>query len=59
MRARTVRTAVEDDTHTQRNMDVLREFAAREPTGKPLVVRFLFFRSPVAIHGESIAQVRG
>ncbi len=45
--------ADESDTHVQRNMDVLREFAAREPRGKPLVVRFLFFRSPVAIHGES------
>jgi ferredoxin/flavodoxin---NADP+ reductase len=45
--------AVEDDTHVQRNMDVLREFAAREPTGKPLVIRFLFFRSPVAIHGDA------
>ena len=44
--------AVEDKTHVQRNMDVLREFAAREPTGKPCVVRFLFFRSPVAIHGD-------
>ncbi len=44
--------AVEDDTHTRRNMEVLREFAAREPSGKPLVVRFLFFRSPVAIHGD-------
>jgi len=45
--------AVEADTQTQRNMDVLREFAAREPTGKALAIRFLFFRSPVAIHGES------
>jgi ferredoxin--NADP+ reductase len=44
--------AVEDNTQTQRNMDVLRDFAARESTGKPLVIRFLFFRSPVAIHGE-------
>jgi ferredoxin/flavodoxin---NADP+ reductase len=44
--------AVEGDTHTQRNMDVLRAFAARDATGKPLVIRFLFFRSPVAIHGE-------
>jgi ferredoxin/flavodoxin---NADP+ reductase len=42
-----------DDTQTQRNLGVLREFAAREPSGKPLVIRFLFFRSPVAIHGES------
>src|SRR5213078_5096170 len=41
-----------DDTQTQRNLDVLREFAAREPSGKPLVVRFLFFSSPVAIHGN-------
>jgi ferredoxin/flavodoxin---NADP+ reductase len=42
-----------DDTQTQRNLEVLRDFAAREPTGKPLVIRFLFFRSPIAIHGES------
>jgi ferredoxin--NADP+ reductase len=40
------------DTQTQRNMDVLRDFAAREPSGKPRVVRFLFLHSPVAIHGE-------
>ena len=45
--------AVEEDTQTRRNMDVLREFAAPEPTGKGLAIRFLFFRSPVAIHGES------
>jgi ferredoxin--NADP+ reductase len=44
--------ADEDDTHTHRNMEVLREFAAREPAGKPVVIRFLFFRSPVAIHGD-------
>jgi ferredoxin--NADP+ reductase len=50
-----------DDTQTRRNLEVLREFAAREPAGKPLVVRFLFFRSPVAINGgekvESIGLV--
>jgi ferredoxin/flavodoxin---NADP+ reductase len=54
--------AVEGDTHTQRNMDVLRDFAAKKPSGKPMVIRFLFFRSPVAIHGdgkvESIELVR-
>jgi ferredoxin/flavodoxin---NADP+ reductase len=53
---------VEDDTHTQRNMDVLRDFAAKQPSGKPTVIRFAFFRSPVAIHGaekvESIELVR-
>jgi ferredoxin/flavodoxin---NADP+ reductase len=43
---------LEHDTNARRNMGVLREFAAREPTGKPVVVRFLFFRSPVAIHGD-------
>jgi ferredoxin/flavodoxin---NADP+ reductase len=42
-----------DDTQTQRNLEVLRGFAARERGGKPLSIRFLFFRSPVAIHGES------
>jgi ferredoxin/flavodoxin---NADP+ reductase len=45
--------ALEHDTNTRRNIEVLRGFAAREPTGKPLTIRFLFFRSPVAIHGES------
>jgi ferredoxin/flavodoxin---NADP+ reductase len=54
--------AVGDDTHTQRNMDVLRGFAAREPARKSCVIRFLFFRSPVAIHGsdkvESVELVR-
>jgi ferredoxin--NADP+ reductase len=44
--------AVEDETHTRRNMEVLREFAARKPTGKPRLIRFLFFRSPVALHGD-------
>ncbi len=44
--------ALEHDTNARRNMDVFRAFAAREPTGKPVTVRFLFFRSPVAIHGE-------
>ena len=54
--------AVGMDTNSQRNLEVLREFAAREPTGKPTVIRFLFFRSPVALHGtdrvETIELVR-
>ena len=33
-------------------MEVLRQFAATKPSGKPRVVRFAFFRSPVAIHGD-------
>src|SRR6187551_1090501 len=36
----------------QRNMDILREFAAREPTGKPKVVRLRFRLSPVGILGD-------
>ena len=44
--------AAEDDTHVHRNMEVLRQFAATEPSGKPRVVRFAFFRSPVALHGD-------
>jgi ferredoxin/flavodoxin---NADP+ reductase len=44
--------SLEHDTNARRNMDVLREFAARERTGKPVTVRFLFFRSPVALHGD-------
>jgi ferredoxin--NADP+ reductase len=44
--------ALEHDTNARRNVDVLRGFAAREPTGKPVTVRFRFFRSPVAILGD-------
>ena len=54
--------SLEQDTNSKRNMDVLRDFAAREPTGKPVTVRLRFLASPVAIHGngrvESIELVR-
>ena len=40
------------DTNSERNLAVLRDFAAREPTGKPRRVVFRFFRSPVAILGD-------
>ena len=54
--------SLEQDTNSKRNMEVLREFAAREPTGKPVTVRLRFLASPVAIHGnghvESIDLVR-
>jgi ferredoxin--NADP+ reductase len=44
--------ALEGDTNAQRNLEVLREYAARAPEGKPkrLVLRFLV--SPVEIRGE-------
>src|SRR5438093_5548699 len=45
--------APEDDTNTKRNLEVLREFALRRPSGKPVIIRFLFFHSPTAIHGET------
>jgi ferredoxin--NADP+ reductase len=40
------------DTNSERNLTVLREYAAREPSGKPkrLVLRFL--QSPVALLGD-------
>jgi len=44
--------ALEHDTNARRNLDVLREFAARGSTGKPVTVRFLFIRSPVAVLGD-------
>ncbi len=36
----------------QRNVEILRDFAAREPTGKPRSARLRFRVSPVAILGE-------
>jgi ferredoxin--NADP+ reductase len=51
-----------EDTNSERNLEVLREYAAREPEGKPkrLVLRFL--QSPAAIEGvervEAIELVR-
>jgi ferredoxin--NADP+ reductase len=54
--------AVGGDTNTERNLEVLHDFARRTPTGKSVTVRFLFFRSPTAIRGddkvESIELVR-
>ncbi|HEY8631414.1 MAG TPA: NADP oxidoreductase, partial [Gaiellaceae bacterium] len=44
--------SLEDDTNSRRNMEVLRDFAEREPTGKPVTVRLRFLASPVALHGE-------
>ena len=40
------------DTNSERNLAVLRDFAAREPAGKPRRVVFRFFHSPTAILGE-------
>src|SRR5437764_8113793 len=40
------------DTNAQRNLEVLREYATRTPTGKPRRVVLRFFFSPTAILGE-------
>jgi ferredoxin--NADP+ reductase len=54
--------ALEHDTNARRNVEVVRAFAQREPTGKPVTLWLRFFRSPVAIHGrervESVELVR-
>jgi ferredoxin--NADP+ reductase len=44
--------ALERDTNARRNLEVLREFAAREPDGKPTTIRLRFLLSPVALHGD-------
>ena len=50
------------DTNARRNVEVLREYAIREPAGKRRAIRLRFAVSPVAIHGdgkvESIEVVR-
>ena len=40
------------DTNSERNLAVLREYAAREPSGKPKRLVLRFFRSPTAILGD-------
>jgi ferredoxin--NADP+ reductase len=40
------------DTNSERNLDVLRSYAGRDPEGKPKRLVLRFFRSPVRILGE-------
>jgi ferredoxin--NADP+ reductase len=40
------------DTNAERNLEVLRAFAAREPAGKPKRLVLRFFTSPVALAGD-------
>jgi len=49
--------ALETDTNARRNLEVLREYAAREPSGKQKVLRLRFRVSPVAILG--VERVEG
>ena len=41
------------DTNSERNLEVLREYAAREPSGKPKRLVLRFFWSPVQLLGDS------
>jgi ferredoxin--NADP+ reductase len=41
-----------DDTTRRRNLEILREYARREPTGKSHRIELRFLRSPVEILGE-------
>jgi ferredoxin--NADP+ reductase len=41
-----------EDTKAQRNMEILREYAAREPAGKPKRLVLKFFASPTKILGD-------
>jgi ferredoxin/flavodoxin---NADP+ reductase len=53
---------LETDTTARRNLEVLREYAEREPSGKPKTLRLRFCVSPVAILGgdrvEAVELVR-
>jgi ferredoxin--NADP+ reductase len=40
------------DTNAERNLEVLSEYAQREPQGKPRRIVLRFFRSPIAILGD-------
>src|SRR5688500_9797484 len=48
--------SLEGNTNATRNMEVLREFASRKPTGKPRRVVLRFLVSPVAIVGEDAVE---
>src|SRR5438093_3548891 len=44
--------ALDHDTNSRRNLEVLRGYAERQPAGKPVTIRFRFLVSPVALHGD-------
>ena len=49
-------SSLEGNTNATRNLEVLREFASREPTGKPRRVVLRFLVSPAAIVGEDAVE---
>ena len=50
--------ALDGDTNAERNLQVLREYAAREPEGKPKRVVLRFLLSPVALAGRRAGRGR-
>ncbi len=45
--------SIEGDTIAQKNLEVLRDFAARTPAGKPRRIHLKFFVSPIEVHGSN------
>ena len=43
---------------TRQNVEILRQYAARVPEGRPMRVRFCFLRSPVEVLGHDEGRVR-
>jgi ferredoxin--NADP+ reductase len=50
--------AVAGDRAQQRNLELLRTFAAQRPSGKPRTLRLRFLASPIALHGDDAGRVR-
>ena len=46
------------DTTAKRNLEALRDYAARQPSGKPRRLELRFLRSPVEILGDEQGRVR-
>src|SRR3954453_8045044 len=47
------------DKTRRRNVEILRDYAARPKTGKPITVRFRFLASPVELLGDEAGRVGG
>jgi ferredoxin--NADP+ reductase len=48
-----------NDTTRRRNVEILRDYARREPDGRPHRIAFRFLRSPIEILGDGEGRVRG
>ena len=48
----------EADKTRRRNVEIMRDYAARAKNGKPITVRFRFLASPIELRGDENAHVR-